>query len=56
MKLFSKSKSEDSIVEEETEPTGCGGFVNEMGIMLGMAVIAMLMVTNKKRMGNKNEN
>ena len=50
------TEKEDSSVEEETEPTGCGGFVNEMGIMLGMAVIAMLMVTNKKRMGNKNEN
>ena len=43
--------------EEETasKSKGCNGYVNEMGIMFGVAVIAMLMVTNKKRTGNRNE-
>ena len=50
----STEKEESSMEETPNEESGCGSSLNQVGITLGMA-IAALMVINKKKDGQRNE-
>ena len=50
----STEKEESSVEETPKEKSGCGSSLNQVGIMLGMA-IAAFMVINKKKDGQRNE-
>ena len=50
----STEKEESSVDEMPNEESGCGSSLNQVGITLGMA-IAALMVINKKKDGQRNE-
>ena len=50
----STGKEESSVEEAPKEESGCGSSLNQVGITLGMA-IAAFMVINKKKDGQRNE-
>ena len=50
----STEKEESSVDETPPEESGCGSSLNQVGITLGMAIVAF-MVINKKKDGQRNE-
>ena len=54
----SATDNDDNVImesDDEEKDSGCGSIVNGFGMIFGMAMVAMLVVINKKRMEKKNE-
>ena len=53
----STTNNDDNVIMEsdDEEKSGCGSVVDGFGMIFGMAMVAMLVVINKKRMEKKNE-
>ncbi|MBQ8430256.1 MAG: hypothetical protein IJX30_09245, partial [Clostridia bacterium] len=52
--IDSTEKEESSVDETPPQESGCGSSLNQMGITLGIA-IAALMIINKKKDGQRDE-